>query len=573
MESAGNKTAPGDYLNNFFWQAIPACFNRWFPGAAGKGLADGSYLAHFIKPIYLFPVILFFVGLLIGGDHFGFESGYPDSLSSGLVIFMLILAVWGAGFGFWLWLGYTLADLFIFSYNEFAGSGYYSGSASFTDNMEGFLAHYFLPKTIICALLYFLLVLTPAFADNLRVKITGGKGTETIDKALLNVGLYAVLLAFLTWCWAKMVPSLVSPVYNWRGQDCPHPAAQSLYINTSDVVWVALVLGLLRFYIQHIRVKQKNQPAAVFYISFNNPGPFTLRKIITVVIKSILTVFLLCGLMVVGNDEVYISRAWHLAFISLAVVLAINFFKAYFSSVKAGKNWAGIVQRLPFVIRLALCFIIAYFIAQYILSTPFDSSDAGVRISYMTYMLAAIFVSMLLFYFFLPDLGAIAPAGQKPLGGSKKLLAAAVFMITFCWCAAAFAGTFCVIDPNVYDKPKKDIPGTTTAIALTLTLAAAGGLKRSVDADGNVTITIDPDDHTASITAMGQGGTPDYTYTWVNNSTGESGTGDTITDPKPGTYSITATDSKGNTVTKQAIVKYPDKGDEKVPGGNDDDVG
>src|SRR5271165_1283255 len=122
MEALPVKTSVYSGSNEFFWKTLPDIVRKKVSATLGDILTDGQYLSTYIKSAWIFPPILFLVGLLIGGDHFGFDKSYVDSMSITLIIFMFALSMWGAAFGFWLWLGYAFGELFIYSFLEFAGS-------------------------------------------------------------------------------------------------------------------------------------------------------------------------------------------------------------------------------------------------------------------------------------------------------------------------------------------------------------------------------------------------------------------------------------------------------------------
>jgi|GEM_PF-4639162 len=583
METLPGKVSLQVEQGDFFWEVLPGVFSK-FSNTLGNALTDGQYLTSFIKRTYLFPPILFLIGLFIGANHFGFDKDYVDTMSATLVIFMLALSVWGAAFGFWLWLGYAFGELFIYSYHEFINSSFFDGSASLLSETGSFAVHYFLPKVILCALLYFLLVLTPVIVNNLRVKILGYQNLKLIDKAILNIVLYAAIFGFIAFCWAKSVPPLVSPIYNWRGQDCPHPPLQSIFINIDYLVAAAAILGFARFYFEFIKVKPHQNISKIYElpISFKDVNPFSVSKMIRTVFGSAFTAFMLCGLMLIGdnsNGDNYLTQAWHLGFITLFVVFAIYLFRIFFSASALGKKWTASVQYVPFFIRIVIVWGVALFFANIILAKPFDATDPVVRSDYMTYMLISIFISMFFWYLLLPDLGIISTV--KPV---KSLLnwnkSAAMFFLLMAMLFTStivLANKFCVQDPSVYvnppKTPKEEIPKTTTAIALSLTLAAFGALKIKTNSDGSLLITIDSKDTTSTIMATAHDGTPGYDYSWTNDKTGESGTDSTITNLKPGTYSVTVTDSTGKSVTKQAVVKDAVEDTETISGGNPDDVG
>ena len=563
-------------LSEFVWGEIPRMAGKKLSAPVGRILSDGKYVSALIKRSYLLLPLLFFIGLLIGANHFWFEKPpFNDSLTPTVVIILLSLSMWGSSFGFWLLLGFAVGDLFIFSYQNFLRGGFYVDANSIFSQLYAYLTHYFLPKMILLALLYSLLVLMPMVANRLRQKITGVQNQGSIDKVLLNIILYAVLCGLLTFCWTKSVPALISPIYNWiypvgSNVHCPPPMSQSIFINKMIIVWASMILGFFRYYFEFIYKKGIAQaPAAsALPVSFAKKNTVNPKTILLLLLGSAFSVLMLSGFMLKGTDDNYISEAWHLGWLSLLIVLVINILRKVL--VSYGDKWIVMLQKIPFFIRLVIVLVISYYASKYIVHNSVVSTDPVIRVDYMRDMLYAIFASMAIMYIFLPDISDTNPGKSQAafLSRNRNAVRSIILLVAFFSSTIALAGTFCLIDPNVHgDDPGGEIPITTTAVGLTLVLAASGVLKSSKNGENNILITVDAAHASGSIEALASGGTEPYTYEWKNNKTGEVMSGSSITNLKPGDqYTVTVTDADGKSVSGTATV-VDDKGiDQSDPG-------
>lgn len=93
----------------------------------------------------------------------------------------------------------------------------------------------------------------------------------------------------------------------------------------------------------------------------------------------------------------------------------------------------------------------------------------------------------------------------------------------------------------------KDLSVVATAAALVIGLV--------------LLVNIDDKHDTGEITVDASGGEPGYTYQWDNNETGAS-----IKNLKPGTYTVTVTDSQGHTAQKSFTVEDKKSGDKSDAG-------
>ena len=581
MNDPSVKGMPANELNGFVWQALPDMVGKKYSAPAGKILADGSYLSTIIKRSYLLLPLLFFIGLLIGANHFWFEKPpYNDSLTYTIVIILLALSIWGSCFGFWLLAGFAIGDLFIYSYQNFLRGGFYVDANSFFSQLITFTTHYLLPKLILIALLYSLLVMMPPVANRLRQKITGMGNQGSIDKILLNIVLYSALCGLLTYCWTKSVPTLISPIYNWiyptgTSMHCPPPMSQDIFINHMKIVWAAVILGFARYYVEFIYAKRsvKMPDTYALPLVFAPKTAFSAKWIIMLLLGSAFSVLMLTGLMLKGTDDNYVSEAWHLGWLSLGVASLLNVARKIL--VTKGDKWIALLQKVPFFIRLVIVLLLSYYVSKYFINSYIVATDTAIRVEYMRAMIYAIFSSIAIMYILLPDINDMASRKFQPAaaGGNRNVLRSVVLLIFVFSSSMAFAGTFCLIDPNVHgDDPGGEIPITTTAVGLTLALAASGVLKSSGDGSSNILVTIDPAHAAGSIDAMASGGTEPYTYEWKNNKTGEVTSGTNISNLKAGDeYTVTVTDADGKSVSGTATV-VDDKGINQSDPGADSNV-
>ena len=93
----------------------------------------------------------------------------------------------------------------------------------------------------------------------------------------------------------------------------------------------------------------------------------------------------------------------------------------------------------------------------------------------------------------------------------------------------------------------KELSVVATAVALVIGLV--------------LLVNVDDKHDTGEITVDASGGNPGYTYQWDNNETGAS-----IKNLKPGTYTVTVTDSNGHTAQKSFTIEDNKSGDKSDAG-------
>lgn len=222
-----------DDLARLWWVTLPAGAGRVYALLA-RLMTDGAYLNAWKPAAALAPPGALFVGLIAGWTHFSsshYALAYTDSLV--LMGLMVVASGLGGGLGFWLAVGYAAGDLLLFpnhgvTYNAF-------------DSLMGYLA---LP--IAWLLLGKLVCLAPAIARGLRLQLVGRLRLGGAPGAVVHAGLQGAIQAALVWVWVLAAPTLIRPVFTWRGNDPTREAMAPLQGSGGALIALGLGMGIAR---------------------------------------------------------------------------------------------------------------------------------------------------------------------------------------------------------------------------------------------------------------------------------------------------------------------------------------
>jgi len=180
---------PFRQLSYWWWYALPVVFRRR-PLLSGV-LRDGNYLAA-VPPLgAVAPIAAFCGGIVIGWARLGQGDIYTTSLP--VMIAMLAVGSLGAALGLWLWVGFVLGDLWL-----------WTGAPP--RHFGGLVTAYLL--------LLILVVVIPLGAGRLRREFSFITRRLGPLQAIAEGALQVVFAVLLVYSWAHAAPPLIRSIYD-----------------------------------------------------------------------------------------------------------------------------------------------------------------------------------------------------------------------------------------------------------------------------------------------------------------------------------------------------------------------
>src|SRR5207248_2470773 len=121
-----------------------------------------------------------------------------------------VLSAFSSAIGWWMCVGYAVGDFLLYKHY---------GYLYFQDSFVWQLVYARVPLLITYLLLAMLLVFIPLMSRGLSVQTLSRfpRGGSIVNAAA--VVLQALVQGALVWVWAHTVPTLIRPVYTWRGDN------------------------------------------------------------------------------------------------------------------------------------------------------------------------------------------------------------------------------------------------------------------------------------------------------------------------------------------------------------------
>ncbi|MGN6565738.1 MAG: hypothetical protein ACTHMU_24030 [Thermomicrobiales bacterium] len=355
----------GGFLDRWLdvvWVRLPGVLRRAgsLPALAAN---DGSGLAAVPLLGALLPPIAFFLGLLCGAVRFGTTWSFSESLGV-LALFGLVAFFGGAGPGMWLWAGYALGDFFLYRRPDIYLADW-NPIEAFIRTRGAWLLLY--------VLLALEVIVFPLTASALRRVTPLPFARPSRAAALAEGGLYAVIGAVLTYCWAQAVPILQRPIFTWRN-DTPTTVAMSPLQQHWQWVVLAVVVGALgrtafeTLTWQNAAVRDRARRFAAIIAGADRQKitwtsvPLPAR----LVAGAIFTTILLAGML----------PGWGDGLLLLLLLVVVYLSRQFLSNLVPG--WYNILNRVPLVLRLLVAAILSRILTPLIL-TPLwpGSSNTG----------------------------------------------------------------------------------------------------------------------------------------------------------------------------------------------------
>ena len=344
-----------DDLARLWWVRVPALLGR-LSGLLTSLTADGAYLRGWPAVAALAPIGCLLLGLAGGWTHF--SGGYNAlSYTNSLLLMTLFTALsgLGGGLGFWLLIGYMVGDFALFKHGEYMGSP----SAQIMARLALPIAYMLLGK---------LLILAPVVSRGLRLqllarlKLTGTVGT------IAHAGAQGVLQSALVWVWVQAAPTLIRPIYTWRGGAPTSEAMAPLQDSGMVLVILALLMGLLRVVVERLPNAQRAATENMTALRARMQGARTLRAPrlpvwLAAGLRSAFATYLLSGL-IVGFLE---------AVLFFGLTLAGQLLRGLVATRLAPLS--RLMARVPIVLRLVAGGLVSFAMASLLVPLAWNGSQ------------------------------------------------------------------------------------------------------------------------------------------------------------------------------------------------------
>lgn len=389
---------------------------RRFSDLAASSFLDGVYLTRWPRAGALLPPLLLLLGFLLGWQHPGFSKYITYTSSLPVMLFMLTVGSMGAGLGSWLGTGYVLGDLLLFDH----GSTFFSVTK---------LLQIYPPLLLSYILLAQLIVLIPLASQSLRQTILPRLkvGNQSLPLVALPVeaALQASIQGFLVFLWVNSVPTLIRPVFTWKGTQPPVAAIAPLQTNGHFLIILAILLTIGRAVLEDHAAKTDNTHRAsriAEAVAATPTSRFSLPSPVKAASQALFLTFLLSGLLSNGLQA-----------FCLSIVLFL-IFGARRSLYIAFPSWPQWMARIPILLRLLVAGGLNFWIAGKIIQLYWSISSN----TFLPILLST-GVGIILFSLLLPQSpkSRSQPPADKPtergLGNTEHLLlflAGAAFSIS-----------------------------------------------------------------------------------------------------------------------------------------------
>lgn len=378
-------------LAQLWWVQLPQFFTR-FSKTLAAIVSDGFYWIAWPLVAAAAPPLAIATGFLIGWQHF--SAGNTFTFSLGVMAILLAIANFGAGLGSGLWLGYVLGDWLLFSHPT-VGSG-----------METLL-RVRVPLALSYILLAQLAIFIPLASQALRqgalprLQIAGH--VRGLVAPAVEAVLQGSLQGGLVFVWVQAVPTLIRPVYTWRGIQPPIAAIAPLQEQGSLLVYLAIFLGAARVFLEYWALSQPGMSEQVAQFRQILSGARPHHRSLPAPVRSILgvafTTFLLSGLFAMWSEAL-------LFFLALLLMFWVR------DRLRPRlQPWFRLINPVPLFLRVLVATAINYGLSLRIVSLLWRSTSTFLPV------LISVFVGVAVFFLLVPPAERPEPATSE--GGAQ----------------------------------------------------------------------------------------------------------------------------------------------------------
>jgi hypothetical protein len=360
----------------WWWQGLPDRA-RSVSLTLAVVLGDGSYFRAWPAVGAVVPPAAMLVGFGLGALH----PGPVFSVSVVVLIILTVISALGAGPGAWTWLGFVVGDLLFADRSALPPTN---------------LAVRVLALVLEYLILWGLLVVGPLLAVSARRLQLGlpARWRDSIGRWAGPVLLVLVQAAY-TFGWAHASAFMLRPLWSYAGSTPDIDDIRPLQVSAP---WLGLIAGVVaggRLWLEH-RAHRQSTPAPPPLRPPRKPWPLPVRVVAQVLLLSLL----LSGLVGTVLEGLALLLAVVLIVLTRLVV------------VPRLPRYLHLVNRIPRLVRIAVCLAVGFLLAQLIVVPAAASGEQ----SFAT-MLGVVLASLLLAAFLLPGaavLHADSPVPSPP---------------------------------------------------------------------------------------------------------------------------------------------------------------
>jgi hypothetical protein len=366
---------PLEQISGFWWGRLPVAVSRLSRGTA-RALADGIYLSAHPLVGAVGPAASLVAGVLIGWQHFTFGETFTGSLV--VMGGMLAIGIIGAGLGTWLLVGYMIGDFFLFSHPIFN---------LFESPILRFV-HVRVPLLLSYVLLAQLLVSIPLVPATIRRGLPAGLGRL---RGVLGYGLGLVVLGSLVYLWTHAVPTLIRPVFTWKGGNPPIDAIQPLQHRGRVLIFFAMAAMVVRIALERSVPSEVTTRAAGVHLAIAKATPLRgLRPPVRAGTRAVLASLLLAGIVDNLVEGVILP----------GILFGVFWGRDQVQTVLP--RWAQLVSRVPVLVRLIAGFALGTVVATQTLHLLWRSTGSFFPI------LLSVVLSLVIFAILIPPTRRLA---------------------------------------------------------------------------------------------------------------------------------------------------------------------
>ncbi|HQV29297.1 MAG TPA: hypothetical protein PLL45_18520 [Thermoflexales bacterium] len=375
-----------DDLARLWWVRVPALLGR-ISGLLTSLASDGAYLRAWPAAAALAPIGCLLFGLLAGWTHFSnsyIALSYTNSLL--LMALLTLISGLGGGLGLYLLIGYIFGDFLLFGHGEYMGAP----SAQIMARLALPIAYLLLGK---------LLILAPVVSRGLRLQLLDKLRLSGTAGTIAHAAVQAALQAALVWVWVQAAPTLIRPIYTWRGGAPTSEAMAPLQESGMLLVALALLIGAVRVVIERLPAAQRAAADARRDLRQTRTGaralqPPRLPVWLAAALRSAFATYLLAGLIVTFLEGV----------LFFGLTLAGQLLRGMVATRLAPLS--RLMARVPIVLRLVAGGLVSFALASLLVPLVWNSTQTFFPIMIPTA------TSMVVFALLMPATPlAPAPAG------------------------------------------------------------------------------------------------------------------------------------------------------------------
>lgn len=365
---------------DIWWRRLPRFASRR-SRVLSSAFADGGYLVAWPAVAAYGPLLALVLGAVLSYFRGPYEETFTFSMFG--MALMFIISSFGAALGVYLTIGYGGADFLHYVYSHA-----FQGSAVDIVLQAGSLL---LSYLLLAMLLVFVPLVSQGLCrDTLRPVDRFLKGKSFRVPALLAFEfiVFASVQAGLVYAWIQNVPTLIRPVYTWRGLQPPSEAMSPLQKSGWILVMLAVIFAFLRVVFEFQANADAIRNGLALGTGAQRAGLSTPRsssRTWEIIWRATFATILLAGLL---------SSWWEAPLVAVAIAgtLLVR------DKITRRQNmWTRLVLHVPLVARLAFASFVSFLLARQIIQLMWLQTS-----TFLPVTISAL-LSMLVFAFLVPQ--------------------------------------------------------------------------------------------------------------------------------------------------------------------------